>query len=62
MAVAATVNLEAVAGHEAAAFPQIDPNNHVVMLDNCELRLLVDQHLHPLTALPDPANAVDRRR
>ncbi|GAA5864494.1 hypothetical protein JCM3774_005145 [Rhodotorula dairenensis] len=31
---AATVNLADIAGHDASSFPQIDPNNHVVMLDN----------------------------
>ncbi|POY71445.1 putative Anthranilate synthase [Rhodotorula taiwanensis] len=31
---AATVNLQAVAGHDAASFPKIDKDNHVVMLDN----------------------------
>ncbi|GAA5980061.1 hypothetical protein JCM10908_001517 [Rhodotorula pacifica] len=37
MTTAATVNLAAIAGHDEASragFPQIDPNNHVVMLDN----------------------------
>lgn len=34
---AATVNLQAVAGHDAASFPKIDKDNHVVMLDNCTL-------------------------
>lgn len=33
---AATVDLGAMAGHDAASFPKIDPNNHVVMLDNCQ--------------------------
>lgn len=32
---AATVDLAAIAGHDAAALPKIDPDNHVVMLDNC---------------------------
>lgn len=39
MTTAATVDLGAMAGHDAASFPKIDPNNHVVMLDNCEHRV-----------------------